>query len=160
MGDMEPMMPKDEDMMMMMQDDGKPKPGEYVEQGKFCYCCTTKCGIITIAILLIIDFCIEVYNLIVILDNEYFDSMYGGVYAGILVVYFAAVVLLFIYLVAPDSPETRALIPWGFLVGAVANFLLVLWVIIYIGFLYENDKVYVGGMEGGSSDSSSTASGE
>ena len=75
-----------------------------------------------------------------------------------LVIYFVAVVLLFIYLVANDSPDTRALIPWGFLIGAIANFLIVIWIIIYIGFMYEEDKVYVkssdtSGMGSSSSDS-------
>ena len=159
MGDMEPLMEKKEEP----KNDG-PQAGEYVEKGTFCYCCTTKCGIITIAILLIIDFCIECFNTYLIFDNDFFDPMYGNVMIAFLVLYFVAVVLLFIYLVANDSPDTRALIPWGFLIGSIANFLIVIWIIVYIGFMYEEDKVYVkssdtSGMGAGSSDSKSSSSG-
>ena len=139
MGDMEPLMEKKEEQPAT---DG-PQPGEYVEKGTFCYCCSTKCGIITIAIILIIDFFIEIYNVFLVFDNDFFDPMYGGVYVGILVVYFVAVVLVFIYLVATDSPGTRALVPWGFLLGAIANFLIVIWIIVYIGFIYDDDKIYM-----------------
>ena len=93
--------------------------------------------------MLIIDFCFEIFNVYLIYDNDFFDPIYGNVYVGILVIYFVAVVLLFIYLVANDSKGTRALVPWGFLIGAIANFLIVIWIITYIGFIYEEDKVYL-----------------
>merc|ERR1719329_615624 len=103
--DMEPMMDKKMDEPMM-QADG-PQPGEYVEKGTFCYCCTTKCGIITIAILLIIDFCFECYNCYLIYDNDFFDPIYGQFYVALLVIYLVAVVILFIYLVANDQGNAR-----------------------------------------------------
>ena len=155
-GDMQPLM--DSKPMMEAADQDGPKPGEYVEKGTFCYCCSTKVGIIIIAILLIIDFFIEIYNVYMIYDNDFFDPIYGGLYVAILVIYFAAVILLFIYLVANDSPGTRGLVPWGFLLGAIANFLIVIWIIIYIGFLYEEEKVYLKGNDNTGTGDSSTMS--
>ena len=154
--DTDALMKKEESKMNMEADVDGPKPGEYVEKGTFCYCCSTKVGIIIIAILLIIDFFIEIYNVYVIYDNDFFDPIYGGLYISILVIYFVAVILLFVYLVATDSPGTRALVPWGFLLGAIANFLIVLWIIIYIGFMYDQEKVYLKGSDNsGATDSGS-----
>ena len=72
-------------------------------------------------------------------------------YLAILVLYLAAVILGCVYLCPKDSPSTRAVVPWVFLIASVANFLLVCWIIIYIS---GTDEDYVlikdeeGGMDG------------
>ena len=144
---------KEEPMMEPVEDEG-PKPGDYVENGKFCYCFSIKCGVIFFSILLIVDFFLECYDLVVILQNEYFATMYGGVYAALVVVFFAGAVLVGIYLVMKDSQWTRALIPWGFLLAAIANFLIAIWIIVYICVIYDKDKVYVAtsGLDSSSSE--------
>lgn len=157
MGDMEPMLDDKKPEEMMEKKDG-PQPGEYVEDGSSCFCCSTKCGIITSIIFLIIFFCFELLEMIVIFDNEYFDSTYGVVFALILVILFVAVVLGLIYLFGADSPGTRALIPWCLLVGAIAAFLLAFWACIYICGMYDHDKVYVQGKDGDDATESKSSS--
>ena len=108
-----------------------------------CECFSFKCIIITLAILLWLDFFIQCLNAYYVYDNEHFDQIYFQVYVAILVLYLAAVILVSIYLFPADSPETRAFLPWGFLVAAIASLLLVCWIIIYISSIYEDDDVYV-----------------
>ena len=70
---------------------------------------------------------------------ENFDTNYGLVYACLLIPYLAAIILLFVYLCGRDSPGTRKLIPWAVLIAGIVSLLLVFWVIIYIGFMYQKD---------------------
>ena len=65
---------------------------------------------------------------------------------------FVAVNLFFWYLVLKDSPGTRALIPWAFLVAAIVNLLIFIWIIYYIEAVYPGDKVYVEKPRGMGSD--------
>ena len=51
--------------------------------------------------------------------------------------------MYFYYLVAKDSPGSRALIPWALLIGAIANILLAFWIIYYISVMYPRDKVMI-----------------
>ncbi len=89
--------------------------------------------------MIIINFFLECLNAYSFLDNENFDSIYGIVYLCILIPYLAAVILLFVYLCGRDSPGTRKLIPWAVLIVGIVSLLLVFWVIIYIGFMYDKD---------------------
>ena len=54
---------------------------------------------------------------------------------------FIAAVLFIIYLVTTESHSTRSLIPIALMIALVANILIVLWVFIYIGFMYHNNKI-------------------
>ena len=54
-----------------------------------------------------------------------------------------ALVLVFYYLFAKDSPSSRRVVPWALLIAAVVNFLIVMWIASYISLLYPYDKVYV-----------------
>ena len=60
----------------------------------------------------------------------------------------AAIVLWIIYFVAEDSPGSRTLVPWAFLIYAIGSLLISLWVVIYIYGMYHRDKVYVRLWEG------------
>ena len=51
--------------------------------------------------------------------------------------------LFIIYFVTSDSHESRRSLPFALFAGYVANSLILLWTIIYIGAIYEYDKVYV-----------------
>ena len=93
--------------------------------------------IITIAIFLIIDFCLELLQAYKIYDNIYFDPFYLYGYIFLLLIFFVAVVIISIYLFSRDSKETRAILPWGFLIAAIANLLLFFWILYYILFVYD-----------------------
>jgi amino acid transporter len=54
-----------------------------------------------------------------------------------------AVVLYIVYFFMKDSQKSRKLVPWALGIAAVVNFLIVVWVIVYISFIYKRDKVYV-----------------
>merc|ERR1712178_221921 len=38
---------------------------------------------------------------------------------------------------------SRSVVPWALLLGAIANFLIAIWIIVYICFIYDKDKVYM-----------------
>ena len=82
-------------------------------------------------------------QLFFIIDNEHFDPIYAHGYIFILVLYLGVVILACFYLFPRDSPESRATVPWTFMIAAIINALLVIWIIIYIGFLYEKDEVLI-----------------
>ena len=96
-----------------------------------------------VGILLIIDFCIETYELLDLAQNEYFDPIYPNVYFALLCVYGIAVVMYSVYLFAPDSPRTRGLTPWSLLIAGIVSLLIAIWIVVYIYFLYPKDKVYI-----------------
>ena len=116
---------------------------DYIEKRKFCCCCSLKCGIILFGILIILDFFFEIFMTVDILVNENFDGVYGVIYAIIVSVMFVAVVMILYYFCARDSPSSRAVVPWAFLIAAIVNTLLFFWIIIYITAIYSKDKVYI-----------------
>ena len=118
---------------------------DYREKREFCFCFSLKCGIITAGCLLFVDFVIACLDLWEIGRNDYFneDKTYLYVYIGLIVLLFVAVNLFFWYLVLKDSPGTRALIPWAFLVASIVNLLIAIWIIYYISVMYPRSKVYV-----------------
>ena len=54
----------------------------------------------------------------------------------------AALILVFLYWVTPDSPWSRGLLPWAFLTAAIACFLIFAWIVIYIEAIYDREIVY------------------
>ncbi|MFN9900803.1 MAG: hypothetical protein ACK55Z_18880, partial [bacterium] len=70
------------------------------------------------------------------------------VYCVILVVYLSAVVLIFIHFCSCCSKGSRVFVPWAFLVAAIASFLVVIWVCIYIYSIHRTNYVLVKRAEG------------
>ena len=103
--------------------------------------------VITFCIFLILDFLFEILHLYVIGTNKYFEPTYLYVYAGLVFALFVAVILVCYYLFAPDSKESRAVVPWAFLIAGIVGVLIALWIITYILFLYPKNDVYVTGMD-------------
>ena len=128
----------------MQADEMVMNSGEYREKREFCYCFSLKCGIITAGCLLFIDFVISCLDIWEISRNDHFNNdktyLYG--YIGLIAILFVAVNLFFWYLVLKDSPQTRALIPWAFLVASIANLLIAIWIIYYISVMYPENKIY------------------
>ena len=143
------MMDKEEmEPMMEKQEEEKKNPNEhYEEKRECCGCCTTKCMVITFCIFLILDFLFEVLHLYVIGTNKYFEPTYLYVYVFLVFVLFIAVILVCYYLFAPDSRETRAVVPWAFLIAGITGVLIALWIITYIFFMYPKQDVWVTGMD-------------
>lgn len=102
-----------------------------------------KCGIILFGILIILDFFFEIFSTVDILVNENFDGVYGVIYAILVSVMFVAVVMFLYYFCARDSPSSRAVVPWAFLIAAIVNTLIFFWIIIYITAIYPKDKVLI-----------------
>ena len=76
-------------------------------------------------------------NIYYIFDNKNFDLYYGCVYAVILIPYFVAVCLALVYLISKDSPGSRSVIPWAFIIASISSFIIAIWIIIYISGLYK-----------------------
>ena len=85
----------------------------------------------------------ECVNCYFIGTNDYFEANYAVVYVLLLVLLFIAVVMAIIYLILDDSRDSRELVSWAFLLAAIANFLIVLWIVIYIAFIYDRTEVMV-----------------
>tara|TARA_B110001450_G_scaffold210929_1_gene202352 strand:- start:86 stop:523 length:438 start_codon:yes stop_codon:yes gene_type:complete len=119
------------------EDSSKPGPNDYVETDKFCFCCSLKCGIITIGLLFIIDFILEALDLNEVAQNEYFDPIYWQVYLVLLVIYAIGAIMFLVYIIWKDGPKTRALVPWALMIGAIVNLLLIVWICVYIFCIYK-----------------------
>ena len=117
--------------------------GDYVERRKFCYCMSLKVGIILIGVLIIVNLVIEIINLIFISQNEYFDMVYPSIYGFILLPMVAAVALYIYYFSSRDSHSSRSNLPIALILATITSFLLVIWILVYIGAIYPKDKVYV-----------------
>ena len=94
------------------------------------------------------------FSLYKIGTNKYFDPIYLWVYLGLVFFILIAVILVCYYLFAEDSRDSRAVLPWAFMIAAIASILIALWIIYYIFFMYpkilskfpKND-VYVTGFD-------------
>ena len=76
-----------------------------------------------------------------IMTNPYFDEIYGIIYIVILLLYIPAIIMITIALCVKESPSSRQLFSWPFLITAIANFLIAAWMIIYITTIYQYDEV-------------------
>ena len=99
--------------------------------------------IITIGAFVIYEFVAEVFQLYIIGTNKYFDPIYLWVFVALVLALLVSVILICYYLFARDSKDSRAVVPWAFLISAVASFLICLWIVYYIFFIYEKNDVYV-----------------
>ena len=132
---------------MLAKDNQKIPREHYEEKTACCGCCSTKCIVITLSIFLILDFFIELINLYKIGSNKYFEPEYLYVYGALVFVLFVAVVLVCYYLFAPDSKDSRSVVPSAFLIAGIAGVLIALWIVVYILFLYPKNEVYVTGLD-------------
>ena len=114
---------------------------DYVEKGKCCCCCSLKAGFIVMGVALLLALLVEVYALVEIFMNEYFDMIYGVIYAMIVFLILIAVIMQMCYWCRADSPGSRKLVPWGFLLASIAWILLIIWVIVYILAIFDREKV-------------------
>ena len=84
--------------------------------------------------------CFEYYY---IASNPYFDIYYSYVYLILLFVFAVAVVFTFYYWCADDSPDSRSMTPWAFLLASIANILIFAWILIYFYVIWKKDKVWM-----------------
>ena len=75
--------------------------------------------------------------------NEHFELVFGIVYTVIIFAIFVAIIFQIHYWILSDSPTSRNLVPISFLIASIANFCLVLWIIIYIYGIHKDDDVEV-----------------
>lgn len=117
--------------------------GDYVEKRKFCFCFSFRTGLILICVLLIFNFCFLLIDAAGASMNDTFQPIFPLIYWIILGIFFIAVILAYIFQCANDNPTTRSLIPWSFLVAAICNGLVFIWIIVYFTSIYPRDKVYI-----------------
>ena len=98
--------------------------------------------------MLIIDFVLQIFNLIGVAENEYFTPIYLYGLLIIFLIFSIGTGMVFYYLCARDSPESRSVYPHGLLIASIASFLMVAWILVYFSFLYPRDKVYVKKVDG------------
>ena len=92
---------------------------------------------------MIIDFLSELYNVVMIKENEYFEIIYF-----LLMVFFIAPlglgsVLYIIYYCMKDCHESRRMLPFAIFVAYVSNYLMFIWTLLYFSAIYPEEKVYV-----------------
>lgn len=120
-----------------------PKPGEYVENRKFCCCAPFAYFIIFFSLIIEIDFIMQIFNVIVICQNEYLDDIFKIVYAVIVIFLLVAIVFMCIYRCGGrDSRDARKCLPVGALTAAITDCLLFIWICVYIICIYPHPKVH------------------
>ena len=77
------------------------------------------------------------FDAIDIYENPYFDSSYGVVFGILLVIYLVAIVLGLVYICG----NVDAMCPLSFLLAAISNLLIGIWIIIYIYGIYQEPVV-------------------
>ena len=91
--------------------------------------------------LLIVDFSRDVIYLIIAFLNPYFAWIYGIVYGCLLIIFLAAVVLIFLYLFG--RKENQQYLTYGLLLASIAGILMSTWMIIYIVIIYPYPYVLI-----------------
>ena len=89
----------------------------------------------------------ECANCYFISVNDYFEANFAVVYVLLLILLFIASGMVITYLVTSDSRDMREIVPWAFLLAAIANFLIALWIICYISIIYDRSEVLVSSPE-------------
>lgn len=133
---------------MMMNNDGEEKKEdqkkeEYIEKRKFFYCMQLKTGVIIFGVFLFLYLVLESINLFIIFFNETFDFVYALGYFICLLPLITGACIYTYYYVSEDSPKSRKWLPWAHLLSFITTLLLILWIIIYIGLIYNRESVYV-----------------
>jgi hypothetical protein len=108
-----------------------------------CGVCSPVCSAIFIAILLICELGFLIYELVAIENNTFFDNNFGLIYFIFLIPLLFSIMVFVVFFFNYKSQSTRGWIPEGLLVAALANFALVVWILIYISFFYEYRSVAV-----------------
>ena len=67
--------------------------------------------------------------------------MYPNVCFALIVPFIVGACLFFYYTCAKDSPETRALIPWFYVLAGISVVLVFIWAMIYYCTMYEGDSI-------------------
>ena len=107
---------------------------------------------IILSIFLIINFLVVVYESVMATLNPFFDGIYIIILWVLVCILLAAVILVFYFLCAIDTPGGRAVLPWAFLIAAIVNFLIFIWICVYFYGIYQRDKVWLPRGQGGEED--------
>lgn len=111
-----------------------------------------KCGMIILSILLVVDFGFLAYEALEVTLNPFFDGIYPLIHWILLGILLVAVFMVFYFWCAINSPGGRSVLPWAFLIAAVVNFLIFVWICAYICAIYPRDKVWLPRHSGGEED--------
>ena len=101
-----------------------------------------KCGVITIAIYIIIDLIVNCVKSYYIANNEYFDEpwdLYFLVFALCLLPQFIALMLVSLYLCQPDSEDSRRRLPLAVILAFATSVAVAIWITIYICLIYDSE---------------------
>ena len=92
---------------------------------------------------MIIDFLVELFNVVMIKENEYFDIIYFLIMVFFIAPLGIGAVLYIVYYALDDWHKSRRLLPFAIFCAYVSNYLMFFWTLLYISAIYPEDKVYV-----------------
>ena len=115
----------------------------YIEQKKLCYCYTYQCGVYVAGILILTELAFLICELIIIINNPYFESTYWIIYLLLLLPILAAAIIYVVYFFQQENPQVRACLPIALILAIVANVLLIIWIILYVCKVDHSNKVTV-----------------
>ena len=107
-----------------------------------CGCCSLKCQLITVAICVLFDALFQIFVLLLVKHNKYFDKYYFYIYFILVIPLLVASGLIIIYFIVPDRHDSRKLLLQAFWIAFVADILIGLWILIYLEALYPYNEVY------------------
>ena len=111
---------------------------------KFFFCFNLKCEVVFGALLLIVWYLlIYVFDYIQAQSNKYYDDFYSVVFLFFLTPFIAGTVLFLVYLILPDSPLTRKLTVWFYLLSLISAVLILIWNFVYFLAIYDYPEVYI-----------------
>ena len=116
---------------------------DYDNKYYICGICSPVCSVVFVATLILLELIYLNYELIVIQKNDYFDNKYGLVFFFLMLPFIFSIVIFVIFFFNYKDQGIRERLPEAFLVAAITNFLIALWIIIYISAVYDDGSVAV-----------------
>ena len=126
-----------------MDEESDCDPRDSDKKYKVCGVCSPVCSVIFIAILIILELAFLIYELVVIENNTFFDNSFGLIYFVLLLPFLFSIVIFVVFFFNYKDKSTRAWIPEALLVAAITNFVIIIWLFIYISTMYEYKSVAV-----------------
>ena len=75
-------------------------------------------------------------------NNEYFEKLYPTVITIVLVPVLISIVMIMYYLIT-GTEKAKKCTPHAFLIACFSFIIIVFWILIYIGAIYEHSSVII-----------------
>ena len=84
----------------------------------------------------------EIVEVAFIYQNDSFGLIYPGVYTILLIPLVISITFISLYLCQQDEPNILAWLPEALLSASITNYVLALWIFLYISVTYDLSNVY------------------